>query len=82
MGEVGCQAFVGLFGGKADVGGFGPFVGLRVDQPGRAQVPVDRRRDADQLNISGIADDRTIDDTCEENAAVGAQSGVAGLGGR
>ena len=31
VGEVGLPALVGLFGGKADVGGFGAFVRLGVD---------------------------------------------------
>ena len=34
VGEVGLPAFVGLFGGEADVGRFGPFVGAGLDEAG------------------------------------------------
>jgi hypothetical protein len=44
VGEVGLPAFVGLFGGKTDVGGLGTLLGLRGDQPGRLQVAVDGGR--------------------------------------
>jgi hypothetical protein len=42
VGEVGLPAFVGLFGGKADVGRLGAFVGLRDDKPRSGEVTVDR----------------------------------------
>ncbi|SON64043.1 hypothetical protein MSIMFI_05575 [Mycobacterium simulans] len=41
VGEVGLPAFVGLFGGKADVGGLGPALGCGGDQAGCGQVAVD-----------------------------------------
>ena len=41
VGEVGLPAFVGLFGGKADVGRFGPFVRCRCDESGGGEVAVD-----------------------------------------
>ena len=49
VGEVGLPAFVGLFGGKADIGGFGTFLWLRVDVAAGAQMAVngvDRHGDA------------------------------------
>jgi len=42
VGEVGLPAFVGLFGGEADVGGLGAFLRLGVDQAGGVQVAADR----------------------------------------
>jgi hypothetical protein len=42
VGEVGLPAFVGLFGGKADVGGFGSFGRRGCDQAGGVQVATDR----------------------------------------
>jgi hypothetical protein len=36
VGEVGLPAFVGLFGGKPDVGGFGSLLRCGFDQPGGA----------------------------------------------
>ena len=51
VGEVGLPAFVGLFGGEADVGGLRAFLRLRGDQPGRAQVAVDRGARHDQAVV-------------------------------
>lgn len=41
VGEVGLPAFVGLFGGEADVGGLGSFLGLGSDHSGGVQVAAD-----------------------------------------
>jgi len=59
VGEVGLPAFVGLLGGKPDVGGFGPLLRLRADQPGRAQMPVDRRcPDGQAVMVAQMPGDR------------------------
>jgi len=50
VGEVGLPAFVGLFGGEADVGGLGPFVRGGGDQPGCGEVAVNGgARDSDAV---------------------------------
>jgi hypothetical protein len=48
MGEIGLPAFVGLFGGEPDVGGFGSLLRLRRDLAGRSQMSVNRRDRHDQ----------------------------------
>jgi hypothetical protein len=42
VGEVGLPAFVGLFGGKPDVGGLGTLLRCWGDQSGRGEVVADR----------------------------------------
>jgi hypothetical protein len=42
VGDVGLPAFVGLLGGEAGVGGFGPLVRLRGDEPAGGQDAPDR----------------------------------------
>jgi hypothetical protein len=52
MGEVGLPALVGLFGGKADVGGLGTFLWLRVDVAAGAQMAVNGiDRDCDAVVV-------------------------------
>ena len=41
VGEVGLPAFVGLFGGEADVGRFGSFVGAGLHEAGGVEVSAD-----------------------------------------
>jgi hypothetical protein len=48
VGEVGLPAFVWLFGGEADVGGFGSFGGGGFDEAGGVQVATDRCRRHDR----------------------------------
>jgi hypothetical protein len=44
VGEVSLPAFVGLFGGKADVGRFRAFLRAGCDEPGRGEVAADAGR--------------------------------------
>ena len=44
VGEVSLPEFVGLFGGKTDVGRFGAFLRAGCDEPGRGEVAADGGR--------------------------------------
>ena len=58
VGEVGLPAFVGLFGGEADVGRLGPLGWLRFDQAGGVEVAVDGAdRDGDAVVVGQVPGD-------------------------
>jgi hypothetical protein len=58
VGEVGLPAFVGLFGGEANIGRLRPFARRRGDQPLGGQVPGDGGpRDGDVVSVLQVPGD-------------------------